>query len=152
MANAQPLGMYEVAGAPDSTVMDNIAAAGDVTEVMLNGEPPISELTSATVEVGQFVIHFDFPDAERRTRILLVNAADRMSFLSNELLTLNGLIIELTKERLYFAHLLGGTVANPDVGEAFAYLRSIGFSEEEAETKSVILPSAVQASIAKETV
>lgn len=136
MANAQPLGMYEVATAGESTVMDNIVAAGDVTTEQLSKIPPAEELTSPTVEAGKFVILYDFPSLARRTRILLEDGAARMAFFANEL---TALISEpLSREQLYFAHLLGGYISQRDVRNAGAHFRAQGATPEEAALAGVI--------------
>ena len=147
---APPSYVYEQASAADTTTMDNIEGAGDVVEIELNAEPVINSFTSPTVEVGQVVIHLDYPDSGNRYRILIDTSASQVDWLAHELFELQSLDIELTKERLYFAHLLGGWVSQEEVKGGIEALERGGATRDEALEAAVAGPMVDAAAVAAE--
>jgi hypothetical protein len=80
-AATQPVGIFVAADAGQTTVMDDIAAAGDVDTTIILNRPFVIEQVSATVEVGQSFVLMQFKNSPLIERVLLQLSLDRLAFM-----------------------------------------------------------------------
>jgi len=83
MANAAPVPKFTNATAGQTTVMDNIAAAGDVVSVIVLDNPRTVEFNSVTVEVGQSFVTYAPPSSPIIDRVLFETTEGRLAFVQN---------------------------------------------------------------------
>jgi len=85
MANNQPITKYTDADAGQTTVMDNIAGAGDIVQVIINDNPLIIEFSSETIEVDKSYVEHRMTSSPIVNRILFESAEGRTAFVIQEL-------------------------------------------------------------------
>jgi len=83
--NSPPVGIFTAANAGQSTVMDDIAAAGDVDTTVILNRPFVVEQVSASVEVGQSFVLMTFKSSPIIERVLFQASLDRLAFIQEVL-------------------------------------------------------------------
>lgn len=85
VGNSPPVGTFTAADAGQSTVMDDIAAAGDVDSTILLNRPFVIEQVSETIEVGQSFVFMQFKNSPLVERVLFPLSLDRLAFVQEVL-------------------------------------------------------------------
>ncbi len=80
-AATQPVGIFVTADAGQSTVMDDITAAGDVDTTVILNRPSVFEKVSDSVEVGQSFVQMQFKNSPIIERVLFQLSIDRLAFM-----------------------------------------------------------------------
>ncbi len=80
-AATQPVGIFVEASAGETTVMDDIAAAGDVDSTIILNRPFVIEQVSESVEVGQSFVLMQFKNSPLIERVLFKLSLDRLAFM-----------------------------------------------------------------------
>ena len=81
VGNSPPVTKYTAADAGQTTVMDNIAAAGDVEAVVILNRPSVVEFSSPTIEIGQSFVAMVFKSSTIIERVLFEESATRLAFI-----------------------------------------------------------------------